>query len=267
MSRAHPARLFAHHLPSPPSRAGRTGKQCRERWCNNLDPTLKKGAWSPEEDQVILQMHAKLGTRWAEIAKCLPGRSDNSVKNRWYSTCSRVLRQQQEAMAAGAIGSTSHFDRVAKLEPEERQRPSARPKAGRQYKDASASMEDSGRISPSTHELSNSTPGASSTPSKTRAPRNAASPRERKRKAPASSPIAGDHGTPTPSSERAQPRPRSLRSLAADGAAAEMPELSGDAASDTGLKLPLAWKPLSVTPPELADGEFVPGSALSAEVH
>jgi len=76
---------------------GRTGKQCRERWCNNLDPTLKKGSWTPEEDMIILEMHAKLGTRWAEIAKSLPGRSDNSVKNRWYSTCSRIMRQQQEA--------------------------------------------------------------------------------------------------------------------------------------------------------------------------
>jgi len=72
---------------------GRTGKQCRERWCNNLDPTLKKGAWTAEEDAIILQLHAALGTRWAEIAKSLPGRSDNSVKNRWYSTCSRILRQ------------------------------------------------------------------------------------------------------------------------------------------------------------------------------
>jgi len=83
---------------------GRTGKQCRERWCNNLDPSLKKGAWTPDEDETILEMHAKLGTRWAEIAKCLPGRSDNSVKNRWYSTCSRILRQQQEAAAAAAEG-------------------------------------------------------------------------------------------------------------------------------------------------------------------
>ena len=41
---------------------GRTGKQCRERWCNNLDPSLKKGAWTAEEDQMILEMHAKLGT-------------------------------------------------------------------------------------------------------------------------------------------------------------------------------------------------------------
>ena len=87
---------------------GRTGKQCRERWCNNLDPTLKKGAWTPEEDAIILQMHAALGTRWAEIAKSLPGRSDNSVKNRWYSTCSRILRQQQE-QAAAAKAALSNF--------------------------------------------------------------------------------------------------------------------------------------------------------------
>jgi len=79
---------------------GRTGKQCRERWCNNLDPSLKKGAWTEEEDKMILSLHAKLGTRWAEIAKHLPGRSDNSVKNRWYSTCSRILRQQQDATPA-----------------------------------------------------------------------------------------------------------------------------------------------------------------------
>ena len=91
--------------------SGRTGKQCRERWCNNLDPSLKKGAWTPEEDQTILEMHARLGTRWAEIAKCLPGRSDNSVKNRWYSTCSRILRQEskgQGVLPAGATAAEDH---------------------------------------------------------------------------------------------------------------------------------------------------------------
>ena len=88
---------------------GRTGKQCRERWCNNLDPTLKKGDWTHNEDLTILRLHKKLGTRWAEIAKSLPGRSDNGVKNRWYSTCSRMLRQQvaeEEAAAEAAAALT-----------------------------------------------------------------------------------------------------------------------------------------------------------------
>jgi hypothetical protein len=71
---------------------GRTGKQCRERWCNNLDPSLKKGSWSAEEDETILAMHAELGTRWAEIAKSLPGRSDNSVRARPVPPCPRPRR-------------------------------------------------------------------------------------------------------------------------------------------------------------------------------
>ena len=80
---------------------GRTGKQCRERWCNNLDPTLKKGDWTHDEDLTILRLHKKLGTRWAEIAKNLPGRSDNSVKNRWYSTCSRAAPGRKRCRPLG----------------------------------------------------------------------------------------------------------------------------------------------------------------------
>ena len=70
---------------------GRIGKQCRERWKNHLDPDVNRDPWTPEEDQTLIQLHSQIGNQWVKIAEHLPGRSDNSIKNRWNSTLKKKI--------------------------------------------------------------------------------------------------------------------------------------------------------------------------------
>eukprot|EP01125_Pyxidicula_operculata_P018574 TRINITY_DN6608_c3_g1_i1.p1 TRINITY_DN6608_c3_g1~~TRINITY_DN6608_c3_g1_i1.p1 ORF type:complete len:1090 (+),score=370.49 TRINITY_DN6608_c3_g1_i1:131-3400(+) len=82
--------LIAQSLP------GRSGKQCRERYYNKLDPSISSTKWTEEEDTQLIRLHKQLGNRWAEIARLLGGtRPSNTIKNRWNS---RLRKLSQSAI-------------------------------------------------------------------------------------------------------------------------------------------------------------------------
>ncbi|KAK1562418.1 hypothetical protein Q3G72_011619 [Acer saccharum] len=74
----------------------RCGKSCRLRWLNYLRPNIKHGDISIEEEQIILQLHEQWGNKWARIARSLPGRTDNEIKNYWRTHLRRKIMQARE---------------------------------------------------------------------------------------------------------------------------------------------------------------------------
>ncbi|KAM0013838.1 putative transcription factor MYB-HB-like family [Helianthus debilis subsp. tardiflorus] len=84
----------------------RCGKSCRLRWINYLRPDLKRGAFSPQEEEVIIHLHSLLGNRWSQIAARLPGRTDNEIKNFWNSTVKKRLKKNTTSNSSSP--NTSH---------------------------------------------------------------------------------------------------------------------------------------------------------------
>ncbi|KAI3782367.1 hypothetical protein L2E82_12412 [Cichorium intybus] len=86
----------------------RTGKSCRLRWVNYLHPGLKRGKMTPHEERLVLELHAKFGNRWSKIARKLPGRTDNEIKNYWRTHMRKKAQEKKRTTCRSPSPSFSH---------------------------------------------------------------------------------------------------------------------------------------------------------------
>jgi hypothetical protein len=84
--------IVAQSLPE------RTGKQCRERYVNHLNPRLKVSDWSPLEDAMIFHLYNNIGSHWAKMSKMIPGRTDNGIKNRFHNLRRQLEREDEHRL-------------------------------------------------------------------------------------------------------------------------------------------------------------------------
>ncbi|CBI15301.3 unnamed protein product, partial [Vitis vinifera] len=92
---AHVSKHGTGNWTAVPKKAGlrRCGKSCRLRWTNYLRPDLKHESFTPQEEELIVRLHATIGSRWSIIAQQLPGRTDNDVKNYWNTKLRKKLSE------------------------------------------------------------------------------------------------------------------------------------------------------------------------------
>ena len=88
----------------------RVGKQLRERWVNHLDPSVSKGYWEKAEEDILFEKQLAIGNKWSEIAKFLPGRTDNSVKNYFYSKLRRQVRYLVKILSKNEVFIKEEID-------------------------------------------------------------------------------------------------------------------------------------------------------------
>ncbi|KAA8516584.1 hypothetical protein F0562_016910 [Nyssa sinensis] len=83
----------------------RSGKSCRLRWMNYLRPNLKHGPISIEEEEIIVQLHERWGNKWSKIARRLPGRTDNEIKNYWRNHLRKKVQVQEQGNFGGVMNN------------------------------------------------------------------------------------------------------------------------------------------------------------------
>ncbi|KAH7687289.1 myb proto-oncogene protein plant protein [Dioscorea alata] len=93
-----------------PKQAGllRCGKSCRLRWINYLRPDIKRGNFSREEEDTIIKLHSLLGNKWSKIASCLPGRTDNEIKNVWNTHLKKRVSHKEEKSSSSSSSEQSN---------------------------------------------------------------------------------------------------------------------------------------------------------------